>query len=117
MRISVDYRVLRENIPAFTEAIYALKGVRLRDGAIRWAIYKDANDPEHMNETFIMESWLEYLRSRERNTAADQACRERVWALHAGPEPPRISHQVWLKETPELPASVPAEPAMVPTPP
>ncbi|HLI75557.1 MAG TPA: MFS transporter, partial [Acidobacteriaceae bacterium] len=34
VRISVDYRVTRENLPAFTEAIYALKGVRLRDGAI-----------------------------------------------------------------------------------
>ncbi len=99
VRISVDYRVTSENLHAFTEAIYQMKGVRLRDGAIRWAIYRDANDPEHLNETFIMESWLEYLRSRERTTAADQVCRERVWALHTGPEPPRITHQVWLKET------------------
>jgi MFS family permease len=98
VRISVDYRVLPEHLTDFTHAIYQLKGVRLRDGAIRWAIYRDANDPEHVNETFIMESWLDYLRSRERTTAADQACRERVWALHAGPEPPRITHQVWLKE-------------------
>ena len=99
VRISIDYRVNPGNLPAFTAAIYQLKGVRLRDGAIRWAIYRDANDAEHMNETFIMESWLEYLRSRERTTAADQVCRERVWALHTGPEPPRVSHQVWLKET------------------
>ena len=98
VRISVDYRVLPQHLSAFTQAIYQLKGVRLRDGAIRWAIYRDANDAEHLNETFLMESWLEYLRSRERVTAADQACRERVWALHAGPEPPKISHQVWLKE-------------------
>lgn len=109
VRISIDYRVHPETLPAFTEAIYQLKGVRLRDGAVRWAIYRDANDPEHIIETFIMESWLEYLRSRERFTAADQACRERVWALHAGPEPPRISHQVWLRELPEQPAQVPAQ--------
>ncbi len=101
VRISIDYKVLPGDLRAFTEAIYAMKGVRLRDGAIRWAIYRDASDPEHLNETFIMESWLEYLRSRERTTAADQACRERVWALHTGPEPPRISHQVWLSELPE----------------
>ncbi len=101
VRISIDYKIQPEQMGAFTEAIYQLKGVRLRDGAIRWAIYRDANDPEHMNETFLMESWLEYLRSRERVTAADQVCRERVWALHTGPEPPRISHQVWLKELPE----------------
>ena len=99
VRISIDYRVKPEDLNAFTQAIYQLKGVRLRDGAIRWAIYRDANDPEHMNETFIMESWLDYLRSRERTTAADSACRERVWALHTGPEPPKITHQLWLKET------------------
>ncbi|MBE7182204.1 MAG: MFS transporter, partial [Terriglobus roseus] len=109
VRISIDYRVHPETLPAFTEAIYQLKGVRLRDGAVRWAIYRDANDPEHIIETFIMESWLEYLRSRERFTAADQACRGRVWALHAGPEPPRISHQVWLRELPEQPAHAPAQ--------
>ncbi len=103
VRISIDYRIHPENLPAFTAAIYDMKGVRLRDGAIRWAIYRDAGDAEHLNETFIMESWLEYLRSRERTTAADQACRERVWALHAGPEPPGISHQVWLPELPEVP--------------
>jgi hypothetical protein len=38
-------------------------------------------------------------------TAADQAIRERVWALHSGPEPPKTSHQVFAREiTPELTA-------------
>ena len=125
VRISIDYRIAPENLASFTHAIYQMKGVRLRDGAIRWAIYRDANDPEHMNETFIMESWLDYLRSRERTTAADSACRERVWALHTGTEPPRISHQVWLKETdptslnapaPDRPGSAPPTHAPSPTP-
>lgn len=98
VRISIDYRIPAENYAAFTVAIHALKGARLRDGAVRWGIYRDAADPEHMNETFIMESWLDYLRSRERTTADDQALRKRVWELHAGEEPPRISHQVWVAE-------------------
>ena len=105
VRISIDYRILPEKLPAFTAAIYELQGVRRRDGAIRWAIYRDAADAEHLNETFIMESWLDYLRSRERITAEDQSIRERVWALHAGPEPPRISHQVWLPEASGQPAA------------
>lgn len=98
VRLSVEYQVAPEHLAAFTEAIYEMKGVRLRDGAIRWGIYRDAADPTHLNETFVVESWLEYLRSRERVTAADQVVRERVWALHTGPEPPRITHQVWLNE-------------------
>lgn len=98
VRISIDYTVRTENYAAFTKAIHELEGARLRDGAIRWGIYRDAADPEHLNETFIMESWLDYLRSRERTTLADQAIRERVWALHSGDGPPRISHQVWAGE-------------------
>ncbi len=73
VRISIDYTVPAENYTAFTHAVHELKGVRLRDGAVRWGIYRDAADPTHVNETFIMESWLDYLRSRERVTAADQA--------------------------------------------
>jgi hypothetical protein len=65
---------------------------------LRWGIYRDAADPEHLNETFIMESWLDYLRSRERVTASDERVRTQVWALHSGGEPPRISYQVYARE-------------------
>jgi len=103
VRISIDYDVAPECYAAFTHVIHELEGVRLRGGAIRWGIYRDAANPRHLNETFLMESWLDYLRSRERMTAADQAIRERVWALHTGPEPPKTSHQVFVREiTPEL---------------
>jgi MFS family permease len=98
VRISIDYSIPEAHYAEFTHAIQQLKGVRLRDGAVRWGIYRDAADPTHLNETFIMESWLDYLRSRERNTAADQAIRERVWALHHGEGPPKITHQVWAGE-------------------
>jgi MFS family permease len=98
VRISVDYRVPAENYAEFTQAIHELRGVRLRDGAIRWGIYRDATDPEHLNETFVMESWLDYLRSRERVTAADEVIRNRVRSLHKDDEPPRTTHQIYAKE-------------------
>lgn len=101
VRISIDYRIPAANYPEFSHRIHLLEGVRLRGGAVRWGIYRDAADPEHLNETFIMESWLDYLRSRERMTAADQTLRERVWALHAGGEPPHVTHQLWAREVPE----------------
>jgi hypothetical protein len=43
----------------------------------------------------VMESWLDFLRSRERMTLADQAIREQVNALHRGTESPKITYQVW----------------------
>jgi MFS family permease len=98
VRISVDYHIPIARYAEFVQAVHALKGARLRDGAVRWGIYRDAADPEHLNETFIMESWLDYLRSRERTTEADRAIRDRVWALHVGDAPPKVSHQVWARE-------------------
>jgi MFS family permease len=98
VRISIDYRIPAELYAEFSRAMHELKGARMRDGAIRWGIYRAAEDPEQLNETFVMESWLEYLRSRERTTEADRALRDQVWALHRGDGPPRVSHQVWAGE-------------------
>ena len=100
VRITIDYTVRPENYAEFTRVIHELEKTRLRDGAIRWGVYRDAADPEHLNESFVMESWLDYLRSRERTTAADQQIRDRVWALHSGAAPPRVSHQLWVSEVP-----------------
>jgi MFS family permease len=105
VRISIDYRVPAENYAEFSRVIHKLEGVRLRGGAVRWGIYRDAADPEHLNETFIMESWLDFLRSRERMTAADQVIRESVYRLHRADDLPRITYQIWAREVPPgLPA-------------
>ena len=95
VRISVDYRIPLDNYAEFSRVIHLLEGVRLRGGAVRWGIYRDAADPEHLNETFIMESWLDFLRSRERMTAADQAIREKVYRLRKGEAMPEITYQIW----------------------
>ena len=107
VRISIYYHVPVENYAEFTRAIHKLRGVRMRDGALRWGIYRDAIHPELLNESFIMESWLDYLRSRERHTAADERIREQVWALHRDAEPPRIDYQIYAREiaNPTPPAS------------
>jgi MFS family permease len=98
VRVSIDYYIDPGDYAAFTKAIHQLRDVRLRDGAIRWGVYQDASEPAHLNETFVTESWLEYLRQRERFTASDLAIRERVFRFHRGSEPPRISHMFYAKE-------------------
>ena len=98
VRISIEYRVPVENYAEFTRAIHKLRRVRLRGGALRWGIYRDATNPTRLNETFIMDSWLDYRRSRERVTAADERVRQQVWALHQDSESPRISYQVYARE-------------------
>jgi MFS family permease len=103
--VSIDYSIDPRDYAAFTKAIHQLRDVRLRDGAIRWGVFQDASDPGHLNETFVTESWLEYLRQRERFTASDLRIRERVWSFHRGKEPPRISHMFYAKEVSDLSSS------------
>jgi MFS family permease len=98
VRIMLDYCIDPDDYNDFVRAIHALRDVRLRDGAMRWGIFQDANDPQHFNETFVMESWIDYLRQRERFTASDRTILERVLSFHRGKEPPRISHMIYAKE-------------------
>ncbi len=109
VRISIVYRIPLENYAEFTSAIHLLRGVRMRDGAMRWGIYRDAIDPQHLNETFVMESWLDYLRSRERITAADEMIRAHVRALHQDEDPPKTTYQIYAREVAN---PVPAHPAV-----
>ncbi len=98
VRILIDYTVPVERYNEFVAAIHTLRDVRLRMGAIRWGIFRDGNDPERLEESFVMESWLDYLRSRERMTTADAALLQAVRAMHMGDGLPRVTHQVYAKE-------------------
>ncbi|HTF67024.1 MAG TPA: MFS transporter [Edaphobacter sp.] len=98
VRILIDYYINPEDYNAFVHAIHQMKNVRLRDGAMRWGIFQDASDPRHLQETFIMESWIDHLRQLERFTASDLTIRDRVFSFHRDKEPPRITHTIYAKE-------------------
>ena len=101
VRILVDYTVPLERYNEFVIAVHKLRDVRLRTGAIRWGIFRDGNDPQRLEESFVMESWLDYLRSRERMTTADAELLQAVRAIHKGEELPKVTHQVYAKEVEE----------------
>ncbi len=105
VRILIDYAVPAERYNEFVAAIHKLRDVRLRTGAIRWGIFRDGNDPERLEESFVMESWLDYLRSRERMTTADAELLQTVRAIHKGDDLPRVTHQVYAKEVNDEPAA------------
>jgi MFS family permease len=97
--VTIHYRVRLADYAAFTQAIYAMRDVRMRDGAIRWGVFQDAADASHVTETFVVESWIDYLRQRERLTASDRIIRDRLWALHQGDAPPKASHMIYVHES------------------
>ncbi len=93
--ISIRYRIDPAQADEFVSAINELKPIRLRDGAMRWGLFKDAADPTRYVETFLVESWAEYLRQRERLTVNDLAIRSKVYAFHKGEGRPRVSRMIY----------------------
>jgi MFS family permease len=96
--ITLEYRVRKENHDAFTTAIHRMREVRMRNGAIRWGVFQDASQPERFVETFVTDSWLDFLRSRERLTANDRAIRDQVWRVHEGDGQPSVSYMLYARE-------------------
>jgi MFS family permease len=96
--ITIEYRVLEADYAAFTRAIHLLRGVRLRDGAMRWGVYQDATAPERFLETFVVESWIEFLRERERMTTSDREIRDHVRSFHRGPSAPSVTYMIYARE-------------------
>jgi hypothetical protein len=65
---------------------------RRRDGATFWRIYRDLGDPTRYVERFIVASWADYLRQRERTLVADRDLEARVHALQAEGVPVGMQH-------------------------
>ena len=70
--VTVEYRVAQAHVAAFLTAIHGYGHVRRRDGASRWGIFRDVEDPDRFIESFIVASWAEHLRQHERLTIADR---------------------------------------------
>lgn len=96
--ILIEYRIKPAHQAEFTRAMHATRVIRLRDGAIRWGVFQDTAQPERFVETFVMESWLEFLRARERMTAADRVVRDLVRSFHEGDDDPRVSRMIYARE-------------------
>ncbi len=90
--VLVDYRIAAADREAFLRAVHRLGRARQRNGLYRWGIFEAATEPGHWTETFLVDSWLEYLRQGERVTRADMALQREVQRFHQGPAPPQARH-------------------------
>jgi MFS family permease len=96
--ISFEFHIDPNESEAFIHAMEAVRTIRLRDGAIRWGVFRDPADPSHYMETFLVESWAEYLRQRERMTVSDLEVREKAFAFHRGETKPEISRMLFAAD-------------------
>lgn len=90
--VQIAYRINPAYRREFSDAAYAIRRIRQRDGATSWRLYKDLSDPSCYIERFVVDSWAEYLRQQARATLADKLAQERVFAFHVAIDPPQMRH-------------------------
>jgi hypothetical protein len=74
VQVTVTYTIAPEKEQAWLTAMRQLRRSRLRTGATRWELYRDAHRRDRFVEQFRVATWEEHLRQHEgRLTAADQA--------------------------------------------
>ena len=90
--VTVEYRIAGGDQPEFAQAMQEVRRIRRRDGARRWMLMQDLDDPELWVERFHSPSWVEHLRRYHRFTVADQEIERRAVAFHRGERPPKVRH-------------------------
>ncbi len=101
--VTIEYHVDPEKVEEFLTAIRRLRQARLRSGATRWNVFRDAASQACFVEMFMEESWVEHLRHHDRVSHADRLLQEQVNAFPRGDQPPKVTHllEPWQSSIPE----------------
>ena len=89
--VQVEYCVAPAHVEDFRRAMVEVRRMRERDGAFGWLLARDPSNEERHVETFMAESWLDYLRQLDRMTQDDHATLDRARSFHQGSAPPVVT--------------------------
>ncbi|HET7212584.1 MAG TPA: MFS transporter [Terriglobia bacterium] len=96
--VTIEFEIREEDYADFTRAIHKVRDMRMRNGAIRWGVFQDTGQPDRFVETFVVDSWIDFLRQRERYSALDRALRDHAWGFHRGDLAPAVSYMLYARE-------------------
>ncbi|MFM7396489.1 MAG: MFS transporter [Gammaproteobacteria bacterium] len=82
--VTLEYHVPEAKSVEFVAVINELGRIRRRDGARRWSVCQDLDEPTRWTERFESPTWIDYLRRQTRPTLADQDIRRRLSELLDG---------------------------------
>src|SRR5260221_2667813 len=74
-----------------TECVELMRDARLiflRNGAYRWHLYEDLNQPNKFRMEVVVPSWKEHLLQRERMTKNEKEVIDKLRSLRTDPNPP-----------------------------
>lgn len=92
--VVAEYTVDPGHAEEFLNAVSSLRTIRMRDGAFRWNLFKEAGDAHRFIESFLVESWAEYMRQQERFTVSDGGVADTVRSCQKDGEPVIVRHFV-----------------------
>ncbi len=97
--VQMEYHVLPERRAAFLAAMEAVRSLRLRDGALRWALFEepDRAGTPRFQETYLSSTMGEHLRQHHRATAQDRAVLAAAYE-HAEGGRPETRHLVIVED-------------------
>lgn len=61
-----------------------------RYGARSWRLARDLAESQTLIESFVVDSWADYLRRHRRAAVADLALQDRVFGWQVGKSPPTV---------------------------
>lgn len=71
--VTIRYLVPDDQLAPFLREMRRVERQRRRTGAYRWGLFRDLEDPEVVQETFVVETWAEHVRQHHRITNSDRA--------------------------------------------
>jgi MFS family permease len=90
--VTIEYTVMPKRTAEFVDAMHEYGRMRRRDGAYRWAIFRDTEVADRYLEIFLVNSWAEHLRQHERQTQADRELEGRIHGYLSGK--PMVRHLI-----------------------
>jgi MFS family permease len=85
--ISNVWTIDRQHLEEFLAMMQEVRLVRLRTGAYRWRLYRDADDPQRLTEVFLCVSWEDHLAMHRRLDDASRSIIRRAIAFDVSGRP------------------------------
>jgi MFS family permease len=105
--IQVDYRVDPDRRTSFLRAVNGAEPIRRRNGAVSWRVFRDVAEEDRIVERFIIPSWAEYVRLRQRMTVADRRTLDALEAFQRSGVAIRVSRLIGIGPAEAETASTP----------
>jgi hypothetical protein len=92
--ISIEYHIRKDHSEEFKKLMSITRKSRLRQGALSWSLFEDAEHVGTYIENFVFETWADYLRRFDRFTAEDLAMQEERHRHHCDEAPPKVTRRI-----------------------